>query len=353
MPTRTLKVLAVDDTPQNLLALQGLLEADDMQLLVAESGPAALELLLQNDDVALALLDVQMPDMDGYALAELMRGTERTRHVPIIFLTASRPEDQRRFRGYEAGAVDFLVKPLDPVVLRSKVQVFLDLHRQRLQLAIRVAELERLRRLNATMLAALSHDLRAPLSALTLNAEALLRRGDQAGPRIKAATALLARQVDHLLNLGSQLPTEAPPQLVAQPLGDLVRARLALATSQDLPLAGTVCEVEGDDRVRVDPALLSRAIDRLLLQAATHCGDAGLRLRVNALGPGAVSLQLAFDKTLGDAAREYLIGDSGKGVGPGLALPEQVAHAHGGTLIGHSKPSSGTLFEMMLPRSVG
>ncbi len=351
MPTRTLKVLAVDDTPQNLLALQGLLGEDDMQLLVAESGPAALELLLQHDDVALALLDVQMPGMDGYDLAELMRGTERTRHVPIIFLTASRPEEQRRFRGYEAGAVDFLVKPLDPVVLRSKVQVFLDLQRQRQLLASRVAELERLRRLNATMLAALSHDLRAPLSALTLNAEALLRRGDQAGPRIKAATALLARQVDHLLNLGSQPPGDLLPQLREQPLAELVRERLAVAASQGLPLADTACELEGDDRVRIDAALLARAIDRLLLQAATHCSDGGLHLRVNGLGPGAVLLQVAFDKALGEAAREYLIGESGSGIGPGLALPEQVVHAHGGTLIGHTKASSGTLFEMMVPRS--
>ncbi len=343
MPTRVLNILAVDDTPQNLLALQGLLDLPDTRLLTAESGPAALELLLQHDEVALALLDVQMPQMDGYALAELMRGAERTRHVPIIFLTANGPEEQRSFRGYEAGAVDFLVKPLDPLMLRSKVQVFVDLYRQRLLLAQRVGELERLRRLNTTMLSALSHDLRTPLAALTLNAELLLRRGDQAGGRIKAATVVLARQVEHLLNLGSQPTGELQPQLAEHGLGTLVRQRLAQPANQELLGGSVACNVEGDDRVRVDAELLGRAIDDLLLQAATHANEGPVRVRVDGLGPQAVLLELAFDAALSAPAREHLMG-------AGLELPQRVAHAHGGTLIGRSKEREGTRLEMMLPR---
>ena len=87
--------------------------------------------MLLKHDVALALVDVQMPEMDGFELAELMRGTERTRRVPIIFLTAGSADRQRRFRGYEAGAVDFLQKPLEPDILRSKADVFFELYRQR------------------------------------------------------------------------------------------------------------------------------------------------------------------------------------------------------------------------------
>ena len=82
----------------------------------ARSGDEALELLLSHD-IALALLDVQMPDMDGFALAELMRGAERSRHIPIIFVTAAPQEQHREFRGYDAGAVDFLVKPINPQIL--------------------------------------------------------------------------------------------------------------------------------------------------------------------------------------------------------------------------------------------
>src|SRR4051812_19602618 len=110
------KFLIVDDIEENLVALEALLRREGLEILRARSGDEALELLLVHD-VALALLDVQMPDMDGFALAELMRGAQRTRHVPIIFVTAAPQEQHREFRGYDAGAVDFLFKPIDPRIL--------------------------------------------------------------------------------------------------------------------------------------------------------------------------------------------------------------------------------------------
>ncbi|MBC7061342.1 response regulator, partial [Salmonella enterica subsp. enterica serovar Enteritidis] len=94
------KILVVDDVEKNLIAMDALLRGDGVEVLKAPSGPAALELLLRHE-VALALLDVQMPGMDGYELAELMRGTERTRRIPIIFVTAVATDERRRFRGYE------------------------------------------------------------------------------------------------------------------------------------------------------------------------------------------------------------------------------------------------------------
>ncbi len=123
-------LLLVDDLPENLFALEQVLRRDDVDIVTAGSGPEALELLLTRD-VALALIDVQMPEMDGFDLAALMRGVERTRHVPIIFVTAGSSDRQRIFRGYEAGAVDFLFKPIDVEILRSKVDVFITLERQR------------------------------------------------------------------------------------------------------------------------------------------------------------------------------------------------------------------------------
>jgi two-component system sensor histidine kinase/response regulator len=129
----TVRFLLVDDVEENLLALGALLKRDGLELLKARSGSAALELLL-SQDFALAILDVQMPGMDGFELAELMRGTTRTRHIPIIFLTAGGPDERRRFRGYEAGAVDFLFKPVEPTVLQGKADVFFDLYLQRQEL---------------------------------------------------------------------------------------------------------------------------------------------------------------------------------------------------------------------------
>jgi len=134
MQAEPVRILAVDDVPENLAALEALLSGDGVELLTARSGVEALELLLLHD-VALALLDVQMPGMDGFELAEFMRGTERTRNVPIIFLTAVATDERRHFRGYEAGAVDYLLKPLDAHILRTKVGIFVELYRQRRELA--------------------------------------------------------------------------------------------------------------------------------------------------------------------------------------------------------------------------
>ena len=135
------KFLLVDDRPENLLALEGLLRRDGLELVTAQSGPEALELLLRHD-FALALLDVQMPGMDGFELAELMRGAGRTRHIPIVFLTAGGVDEQRRFRGYEAGAVDFLFKPIEPHILQSKANIFLELYQRRRELTEQRDQLE-------------------------------------------------------------------------------------------------------------------------------------------------------------------------------------------------------------------
>lgn len=133
-------ILLVDDLEENLLSLKALLKREDLLLLKAGSGDEALELLLQHD-VALALVDVQMPVMSGYELAEFMRGNERTRRVPLIFVTAGTADGARRFRGYEAGAVDFIQKPVEPDILRSKVDVFVELYGQRKLLALQRDEL--------------------------------------------------------------------------------------------------------------------------------------------------------------------------------------------------------------------
>jgi PAS domain S-box-containing protein len=128
--TEKINILLVDDYPENLLVMDSLLESPELNLQKAGSGNEALGLLLENE-FALVLLDVQMPEMDGFETAELMRGNRITRSIPIIFVTAFNQEPRHVFKGYDAGAVDFLFKPLDPHMLKSKVHVFVELYKQR------------------------------------------------------------------------------------------------------------------------------------------------------------------------------------------------------------------------------
>jgi len=140
-PTPT-KILVVDDREENLLALEAILGGLGHELLRATSGPQALKHLLV-EDVSLILLDVQMPEMDGYETAAHIKSRPRTQDIPIIFLTAIDREPHQAYRGYAAGAVDFLAKPFDPWVLRAKVEVFVGLQQERQRLLNRLADLER------------------------------------------------------------------------------------------------------------------------------------------------------------------------------------------------------------------
>jgi|GEM_PF-394353 len=127
------KILLVDDRPENLLALGALLEDPRVEIVKAESGAVALSLIVDHE-FALAILDVRMPGMSGFELAELMRGANKTKNVPIIFVTANSKEQNFSFKGYEIGAVDFLIKPLDSHAVKSKVSIFVDLYQQKKEL---------------------------------------------------------------------------------------------------------------------------------------------------------------------------------------------------------------------------
>jgi PAS domain S-box-containing protein len=135
------KVLLVDDRPENLLALEAILEPLEQELLYAHSGEEALRQLLRHE-VAVILLDVQMPVLDGFETATLIKERERTRHIPIIFVTAISKDEEHVFRGYSAGAVDYVFKPFNPDVLRAKVAVFIELHEKTDQLQLQAEQLK-------------------------------------------------------------------------------------------------------------------------------------------------------------------------------------------------------------------
>lgn len=149
-------ILIVDDHRENLVALEAILDAPERNLVMASSGNEALNLALRHD-FALILLDVQMPEMDGFEVAALMRKNKRTRNIPIIFVTAISKEDSYVFRGYECGAVDYLFKPINQQVLEAKVEVFLELDLQRRKLQQAVVQMKRLKDENERLLQALGN----------------------------------------------------------------------------------------------------------------------------------------------------------------------------------------------------
>ncbi|WP_327067032.1 response regulator [Kitasatospora sp. NBC_01250] len=192
------KILLVDDRPENLLALEAILSALDQTLVRAVSGEEALKALL-TDDFAVILLDVQMPGMDGFETAAHIKRRERTRDIPIIFLTAINHGPHHTFRGYAAGAVDYISKPFDPWVLRAKVSVFVDLYVKNCQLKEQAALL-RLQleddRQGRDRSEPLLTELSARLASVEEQAEALTKQlGDSPDAGAAATAAHLERKL--------------------------------------------------------------------------------------------------------------------------------------------------------------
>ena len=138
------KILMVDDLPENLFALEIILSNEDYLCVKANSGNDALKILLREQDFAIILIDVQMPLMDGFETVELIRQIETLEHVPIIFLTASMDNSVQVFKGYEAGAVDYMIKPISPEILKAKVAVFVDLYKKNQELLVQAEQLKKL-----------------------------------------------------------------------------------------------------------------------------------------------------------------------------------------------------------------
>lgn len=187
------KILLVDDRPENLLALEAILSALDQTLVRASSGEEALKALL-TDDFAVILLDVQMPGMDGFETAAHIKRRERTRDIPIIFLTAINHGPHHTFRGYAAGAVDYISKPFDPWVLRAKVSVFVELYMKncklREQAALLRIQLDGGRSGEDKEPAGLLAELSARLAAVEEQAEALSKQlDDESADAAAVATA--------------------------------------------------------------------------------------------------------------------------------------------------------------------
>jgi signal transduction histidine kinase len=348
-------VLVVDDTPENLLALEAMLRRDDIEIVTASSAAAALDLLLDRE-VALALLDVHMPGMDGFELAQLMRGVERTRRVPIIFVTAATGDQYRVFAGYELGAVDFLVKPIDPRILQSKIDVFvtLDMQREQLRQAERIREL---------FLGIVSHDLRNPLTAIRMSAQLAqlyARDENQRRPlhQILSSVDRIGRMIEQLLDM-TRIRNAHGVALdpTAADLATIVRSVVA-----EFPDQAQRCslDIDGDTSGSWDIDRLSQVISNLIGNAIQHGSSAApISIRVDGTRDHALDLSVhnagpAIPGELRDALFEPFHRSSQErtGLGLGLFVCRYFVEAHGGTITVDSSDGEGTCFRVWLPRHV-
>jgi light-regulated signal transduction histidine kinase (bacteriophytochrome) len=365
MPATPLNILLVDDKPENLLALETVLRQPDRALFRAGSGNEALRLLLKHP-FALVLLDVEMPEMDGYETATLMRSEQRTRQVPIIFVTAGDRSEQRTFRGYEVGAVDFLQKPVDAHILRSKVAIFAELHRKTEDLVALNAALERtsaalsekvndLENVNRT----LSHDLRAPLRSIHAFSEVLAEHtqgtldapAEDALGRILRASARMGRMLDDLFGL---LRVSAADGVLTDVDSEAVVSEVMEDLRTDLLASGAEVTHEPLPLVRAHPTLLGQILQNLIANAMKYSGGRAPRIHIAAEATESGFRFAVRDQGVGiePAARERIfaifarVGDTSavSGSGVGLALCKRAIEKLGGKIWVESTPGVGSTF---------
>lgn len=372
-----INVLLVDDLDENLLALEALLKGEGLNFLTARSGDEALELLLVHD-VALALLDVQMPGMDGFQLAEFMRGAERIRHVPIIFVTAGSADAQRRFRGYEAGAVDFIQKPIEPDILRSKANVFFDLYRHRREILLQRDALDAYARalhvadLNKNQfLAVLGHELRNPVMALTAGLQLMARRGahEDSEPirqRMQVQVAQLGRLVDDLLDVTRIDQGKIELRREVTDLRSVLEAAIDGAQHK-IEMGGHALEFdapEGPVLLDIDAVRMTQVVGNLIGNAAKYTPRGG-RIRVvterddHAVVIRVIDNGIGIPKDMQTKVFELYAqlkgpdARSADGLGIGLALVKQIIDLHGGAItVASDGPGQGSVFSLRLPAAV-
>ncbi|MFM0512769.1 hybrid sensor histidine kinase/response regulator [Paraburkholderia sp. RL17-373-BIF-A] len=365
MTNSPVNILIVDDIVHNITALEALLARPDLAVLVADSGTAALDLLLKHE-VALAILDVNMPGMNGFELAALMRGSPRTSHVPIIFLTATAQDASRTFRGYEAGAVDFLYKPFDPRILQSKVDVFVQLEQQKRQLAAQLVTTRQMLEANEMLMAVLSHDLRTPLGAVLASAEYLMRTAADeqsvtVAARVKNSSLRMARMVDQLLNLARLQGGRLPLQPRSIELATLCRSVIDEFASRENGKQ-IVFASRGNTSGAWDTDLVWQAVSNLVSNALHH-GAPGSDIGVEVDGEAVESVRLKVGNrgTIPAEVFPHLFkafgpNNSGarsrEGLGLGLHIVQEIARMHGGNVSVHSDEAIGTIFTIELPRMV-
>jgi two-component system, sensor histidine kinase and response regulator len=357
----TVNILLVDDKSENLFALEELLQRPDRVIYKARSGNDALRALLKHE-FALVLLDVEMPDMDGYECAQLMRSAERTRLIPIIFVTAGDRSEERTFRGYEAGAVDFLYKPINSHTLASKVAIFLELYRTNQALVSTTAALQDriddLEYVHKT----LSHDLRAPLRSIRAFSEVVVEtqrdrldaQGLDALDRVVRAATRMTAMIEDLYAVLKFTSEEAHVSNVdvTAVLHDVIEN-----LRSDVERVGAKVTYAAMPTLRTTRRLLVQILQNLIANAISFAGKDPLVIEVSA-----VRRSNAWELTVRDngvgipaADRERLfklfsrLDDARSGSGVGLALCKRAVEKLGGRIWLATDGGPGAAFSFTLP----
>lgn len=387
------RVLIVDDKIENHKALSESLSDTDIEIVSASSGIEALQRLSENSQFGLALLDVQMPEMDGFELASLMRGVEKTKYIPIIFITANHYSAGNEYYGYDLGAVDFIFKPINIQVLKAKVDVFKKLHEKRAELDQKILELEEAKsllevskeqavesdRTKSNFLANMSHEIRTPITALIGFAE-LLRKGNADQDTTREYLDIIVRSGKHLIQLvneildiskveAGQLTLEYNSVNLQQSINDMMSLIEPLARKNAVQVNLHISE-DLPEWIKTDPLRFRQIFTNLVSNAVKFSPK------------GAVDIQLAKleKKQLGtDAVKAFLkivVKDNGLGIplakqdklflpfsqisnslssttagtGLGLYLSKQLAHALDGNLgLVESQQGQGSTFYFEIP----
>ncbi|KJH77707.1 MULTISPECIES: hybrid sensor histidine kinase/response regulator [Pseudomonas] len=385
------KLLIVDDLPENLLALEALIKREDRMVYKALSADEALSLLLQHE-FAMAILDVQMPGMNGFELAELMRGTEKTRNIPIVFVSAAGRELNYAFKGYESGAVDFLHKPLDIHAVKSKVNVFVDLYRQSKAMKQQVEALEQSRREQEALLQQLqstqleleqavrmrddfmsivAHEVRTPLNGLILETQLRkmhLARENAAAFTLDKMHAMVdrdERQIKSLIRLIEDMLDVSrirTGKLSIRPsrfdLSALVRGLLqnfapqidaaesSVSLDADEPIEGNWDEFRIEQVISnlLTNALRYGAKSPIAVKVYSENGQARVEVQDQGIGIGEENQKRIFQQFERVTAKHAVAG-----LGLGLFISEQIVTAHGGTITVESRIGEGALFRVCLP----
>jgi len=385
------KLLIVDDLPENLLALEALIKREDRAVFKALSADEALSLLLQHE-FALAIIDVQMPEMNGFELAELMRGTERTRSIPIIFVSAAGRERNYAFTGYESGAVDFLHKPLDTHAVKSKVNVFVELYRQKEAMKEQVIALEQSRREQETLLQQLqvargeleqavrmrddfmsivAHEVRTPLNGLILETQLrkmhLARNNAEAFSldKVRAMVERDERQIKSLIRLIEDMLDVSrirTGKLSIRPtrfnLTALVQNLLRNFQPQIAAAECTLnCNAEPVVEGQWDEFRIEQVVSNLLTNALRYGGKSPIDVRVYSTSEHAcievqdrgIGISEENQKRIFQQFERVSSKAASAGLGLGLFISEQIVSAHGGTITVNSRLNEGALFRVCLP----
>lgn len=377
--SRTLNILLVDDRPENLLVLEELLAAEGRRFVRASSGQEALRFVLKGA-IGLILLDVQMPDMDGFEVASLIKGNPSTQQIPIIFMTAISKNEEYALRGYVGGAIDYLYKPLNPDITRAKIQVFEELfHRQEdlreanLQLVKMNRQLEDLNMQKNYLLGMAAHDLRNPIGAIAQLSQLLLSgSGGSVTEEQGKFLSAIRESSDYILHIIEDLldvskiesgkmsldiqPTDVRALLERSlSLHRLIAERKNIRLDLGQQVQTAYLYLDAIKMEQVLGNLLSNAIKfsprgTVVTVHAQELNDQ-LSISVKDQGPG-IPQEEQYKLFNGFQTTSVRATEGEKSTGLGLLICSKIVQAHGGAIHVQSEPGKGSSFWFTIPVTV-